>query len=132
MYRLGMSRTILQLALATSCFCLAGCVGTRTGTESSAHGSSHAVAHAEGARITPLEANRRLIEGNARFVAGSGQHPRQDSGRRAELASTQHPFAVILGCADSRTGPEILFDQGLGVCATDSEREAVLRSSPSS
>ena len=39
---------------------------------------------------------------------------RQTPDRRRELAAGQHPFAVILGCADSRTGPEILFDQGLG------------------
>jgi carbonic anhydrase len=55
-----------------------------------------------------------LVEGNHRFVEGRTDHPRQDSGRRAELATTQHPFAVVLGCADSRTSPEILFDQGLG------------------
>jgi carbonic anhydrase len=55
-----------------------------------------------------------LVEGNARFASGRAVHPRQGSDRRAELANTQHPFAVILGCADSRTGPETLFDQGLG------------------
>jgi carbonic anhydrase len=71
--------------------------------------------HAAGApRVTPAEARAVLVEGNARFSAGSTQHPRQTPGRRAELSSSQHPVAVILGCADSRTGPEILFDQGLG------------------
>ncbi len=34
--------------------------------------------------------------------------------RRAELATGQRPFAIVLGCADSRTSPEVLFDQGLG------------------
>ncbi|HEX3229536.1 MAG TPA: carbonic anhydrase, partial [Pyrinomonadaceae bacterium] len=34
--------------------------------------------------------------------------------RREELANAQHPFAVIVGCADSRVPPEIVFDQGLG------------------
>jgi carbonic anhydrase len=72
-------------------------------------------AHATGApKVTPAEARSILVEGNARFVAGSLQHPRQTPVRRAELSSSQHPVAVILGCADSRTGPEILFDQGLG------------------
>ena len=56
----------------------------------------------------------RLVEGNARFVSGHTQHPRQDPDRRTELASGQQPFAVIVGCADSRTAPELLFDQGLG------------------
>ena len=34
--------------------------------------------------------------------------------RRAELTKSQHPFAIVLGCADSRIPPEIAFDQGLG------------------
>src|SRR6059036_1627413 len=34
--------------------------------------------------------------------------------RREELAKSQHPFAVVLGCSDSRVPPEIVFDQGLG------------------
>jgi carbonic anhydrase len=68
----------------------------------------------EGAKVTSAEANRRLVEGNLRFVQGHGDHPRQTPDRRTELATTQHPFAVVLGCADSRTGPEVLFDQGLG------------------
>ncbi len=69
---------------------------------------------AEAAKVTPAQAMARLVEGNARFVSGHPQHPRQAPDRRAELATSQRPFAVILGCSDSRTGPEILFDQGLG------------------
>jgi len=57
---------------------------------------------------------QRLLDGNARFVSGQSTHPHQDGARRAELAAGQKPFAVIIGCADSRTSPEILFDQGLG------------------
>ena len=68
--------------------------------------------HAAG--VLPAEARCRLIDGNARFVSGCTQHPRQTPNRRTELANTQRPFAVVLGCSDSRTGPEILFDQGLG------------------
>ncbi len=34
--------------------------------------------------------------------------------RRAELATSQHPFAIILSCSDSRVPPEIIFDEGLG------------------
>src|SRR5207248_10775636 len=42
------------------------------------------------------------------------QHPGQTAERRAELANTQHPFATIVDCSDSRVPPEIVFDQGLG------------------
>lgn len=55
-----------------------------------------------------------LLEGNARYVAGRSTHPHQDEVRRSETAKGQKPFAVIVGCSDSRTAPEILFDQGLG------------------
>jgi carbonic anhydrase len=57
---------------------------------------------------------QRLFDGNARFVSGQTRHPHQDGQHRVELAAGQKPFAVIIGCADSRTSPEILFDQGLG------------------
>ena len=56
----------------------------------------------------------RLVEGNVRYVSGKAQHPRQDEARRTEVAAGQKPYAVIVGCSDSRTSPEILFDQGLG------------------
>ncbi len=62
----------------------------------------------------PGEALQRLIEGNQRFVAGTPLRPNQDEARRAEIVEKQHPFAVILGCADSRVPPDVLFDQGLG------------------
>jgi carbonic anhydrase len=56
-----------------------------------------------------------LIEGNARFAAGASLHPRQDARRREEtLAKGQYPIAAIVGCADSRVPPELVFDQGLG------------------
>lgn len=56
----------------------------------------------------------RLLEGNLRYVASQTSHPDQDAFRRLEVAKSQHPFAVILTCADSRVAPELLFDQGLG------------------
>ncbi len=71
--------------------------------------------HADAAaKVSPADALARLKAGNQRFVAGKLQHPHQDSKRRAELAKGQRPFAIVLGCADSRTSPEVLFDQGLG------------------
>lgn len=63
---------------------------------------------------TPDEALEMLRAGNKRYVEAQVSHPHQTSGRRAELSSGQSPFAIILGCADSRVPPEILFDQGLG------------------
>jgi len=61
------------------------------------------------------EALKRLREGNGRFVSNT---PRRDiaatHARRAELTKGQHPFAIVLGCSDSRVVPEIIFDQGLG------------------
>ncbi|MFH1277885.1 MAG: carbonic anhydrase [Candidatus Eisenbacteria bacterium] len=66
--------------------------------------------------ILPREAIERLREGNLRFVSGapSGEEAREHPGRLAELASGQEPFAIILGCSDSRVPAEIVFDQGLG------------------
>jgi len=67
--------------------------------------------HASAGESPALE---KLAEGNRRYVGGRALHPRQDEVRRAEVAAGQKPFAVVVGCSDSRTPPEILFDQGLG------------------
>ena len=64
--------------------------------------------------ISPTEAISKLKEGNGRYTSGSLQHPGQTAERRTELANTQHPFATIVSCSDSRVPPEIVFDQGLG------------------
>ena len=60
------------------------------------------------------EALERLLEGNARFAETKSTHPRLEPDRRARLLEGQQPFAVILGCSDSRVPPELIFDQGLG------------------
>jgi len=62
----------------------------------------------------PAEVLAKLTEGNQRFVSGHMQHPRQDPARRTELATGQAPAAIIVSCSDSRTTPEVLFDEGLG------------------
>lgn len=54
------------------------------------------------------------MKGNERYVDGKSTHPNQTESRRAEVAKGQKPFAAILGCADSRVPPEIIFDRGLG------------------
>lgn len=57
----------------------------------------------------------RLREGNLRFAANvRGSDTFVTHTRRAELAAGQQPFAIILGCSDSRVPAEIVFDQGLG------------------
>lgn len=56
----------------------------------------------------------RLIEGNRHFVAGTLTHPGRSPKDFRPLAQGQNPVAAIVGCADSRVPPEILFDQGVG------------------
>jgi carbonic anhydrase len=74
-----------------------------------------AMATEENSGITADQAMKNLMEGNARFVSGNAIHPDQSiADRRAELVTSQHPFAVIVTCSDSRVPPEIVFDQGLG------------------
>ncbi|HQU17038.1 MAG: carbonic anhydrase [Chromatiales bacterium 21-64-14] len=65
--------------------------------------------------ISAREALERLQEGNRRFVSSAqsgGALPSHS--RPVELASNHHPFAIVLGCSDSRVPAEIVFDQGLG------------------
>ena len=65
--------------------------------------------------ISADEALRLLKEGNARYVEGKPQHPRQDRARLALTAAQgQHPLAAVLTCSDSRVPAEIIFDQGIG------------------
>jgi carbonic anhydrase len=61
------------------------------------------------------EALQRLRDGNRRFVSDlQGRGPIAGQTRRSELVAEQSPFAIILGCSDSRVPAEIIFDQGLG------------------
>jgi len=91
--------------------------------------------------VPPGEAVSRLKAGNGRYTSGNPQHPHesrqertyiatnsyenadmtslgmtadQAAKRRAELTKSQHPFAIVVSCSDSRLPPEIVFDQGLG------------------
>ncbi|WP_440224611.1 carbonic anhydrase [Dokdonella sp. MW10] len=65
--------------------------------------------------ISAQEALTRLREGNARFVSDTiGSDAQTSTTRRREVADAQSPFAIILGCSDSRVPAEIVFDQGLG------------------
>lgn len=64
--------------------------------------------------ISAREALERLQEGNRRFAAGISHDTDVIHSRRAEAAKGQEPFAIILGCSDSRVPAEFVFDQGLG------------------
>ena len=65
--------------------------------------------------ISAHEALERLREGNRRFVSGKqGRETDPSRSPRPELAASQEPGAIILGCSDSRVPAEIVFDQGLG------------------
>jgi len=65
--------------------------------------------------LSALEALNRLREGNHRFASDTGGRDASASQRRrGALVAGQSPFAIILGCSDSRAPAEILFDQGLG------------------
>jgi len=65
--------------------------------------------------IAAREALERLREGNLRFISSvRGSDAGVSPARRVEVALNQQPFAIILGCSDSRVPAEIVFDQGLG------------------
>ena len=64
--------------------------------------------------VTTQEALERLQRGNERFRNGVAEGAGRDVARRKELVGSQHPFAIILCCSDSRVAPEIAFDTGLG------------------
>jgi carbonic anhydrase len=65
--------------------------------------------------IAAVEALARLREGNRRFAANQPAAPAAlDAARRAALVLGQEPFAIILGCSDSRVPAELVFDQGFG------------------
>ena len=64
--------------------------------------------------LTASEALARLQEGNQRFVANQTTCGPLDKAKRAALAARQEPFAIILGCSDSRVPAELVFDQSFG------------------
>lgn len=95
-----MTRITVRLLLAVSALLIAG--------QAFASGSATS-------SVTPAEAQQRLAEGNARFVAGENTFPHFDAARRQETSHNgQHPFATVIACSDSRVPVEVLFDQGIG------------------
>jgi carbonic anhydrase len=68
----------------------------------------------DGRPIDAAAAVALLKEGNRRFVSSHLRHAHQAANWRKHLKSSQHPFATILACSDSRVPPELVFDQGFG------------------
>jgi carbonic anhydrase len=66
------------------------------------------------ARPNVDEVLHELLAGNARFASGRPNSPRRTPADFRQLSEAQHPFATIIGCADSRVASEILFDVGKG------------------
>jgi carbonic anhydrase len=119
----------------TTCFILVSLLGANQVVRAAVP------AHPDQPTVSPAEAISRLKEGNGYFIAGNLQHPHESTDertymaansyenagmvflgmttaqaakRRAELTKSQHPFAIIVSCSDSRVPPEIVFDEGLG------------------
>jgi len=60
------------------------------------------------------EALQRLKEGNERYASGQSANAVTDAETRRSLVGSQQPYAAVLGCADSRAIPELIFDAGIG------------------
>ncbi len=75
--------------------------------------SVSAITQEQQATITPDDAIALLKAGNGRFLSGTMQQ-RDLRAQVAQTATGQYPFAVVLGCIDSRVPPELIFDQGIG------------------
>lgn len=71
-------------------------------------------AHPVTTRLTPDEALTLLQAGNAEFLTDAPYRRADTRARRLEIAAAQAPFAVLVGCSDSRVSPELLFGRGLG------------------
>lgn len=93
---------------------LLGALASCTTAEPTDNSSSAPAAQATKNPATANEALKALWDGNTRFRMGASLHAGQDQTQAHTLAQGQHPWAIVLGCADSREVPEIFFDQPLG------------------
>ena len=64
--------------------------------------------------MAPGPALAKLKAGNEHFVTEAKSPAKPTRERRLETAKSQHPFAIVVGCSDSRTPPEMIFDQNIG------------------
>ena len=94
--------------------------GCSTGSDQANHSESiEAAANVERAGkpetvANASEAKARLVEGNQRYLQGMSMQNSGESVRLELSKNGQAPFAIIVGCSDSRVPPEVIFDQGLG------------------
>jgi carbonic anhydrase len=96
------------VAVAITALSLSGCA-----SNSASPPDSTTIDKAQQTAMTPDEALARLKAGNERFVAGNSTQRDYISQQHA-TASGQYPYAIVLSCVDSRSVPEIIFDQGIG------------------
>ena len=92
-------------------------LGTAPASAATPRGTSHSTPSRSTTAPRPAtadEALRELAAGNRRWRTYCERHPDETPAVRQSLTTGQHPFAVILGCIDSRVPPELVFDQGLG------------------
>jgi len=111
----------MDMKLSKRLFLKSACCGALTGLAATAASTSvvsSAVAEtvhtAVPTGLSPDEALALLKKGNEDFVADKAPVLHIDRKRRLEIAEKQHPFAVLVGCSDSRVPPELLFGRGLG------------------
>ncbi len=103
-------RTLLGMGMAASAAGAAALTGG-SGVAAAAPTAPGAPAKTS---LSPAQALARLLEGNRRFVTDQDNKSDISTRRRLALAAGQGPFAALVGCADSRVGPEHLFGVGLG------------------
>ncbi len=89
-------------------------VALTAGTARAQDAATGAVSTPAATDLTPDQALELLRAGNAEFVTDAPYRGAEDRARRLEIAQAQHPFAVLVGCSDSRVPPELLFGRGLG------------------
>jgi carbonic anhydrase len=77
-------------------------------------GVSAVAAEPSAASVGADTALTRLKEGNARFSSNKVSDGKPNAAKREETAKAQHPYAIIVACADSRTAPELVFDSNIG------------------
>jgi carbonic anhydrase len=102
----------IRLASVAALGLVAGCASTTADSAKQAPNSAVTTA-ADQKATTPDEALARLLSGNERFVAGKSLQHNYPAQVKA-TSTGQYPYAIVLACIDSRSAPEIVFDQGLG------------------
>jgi carbonic anhydrase len=104
----------LSRRLALGCACCAAAGAAAGAALAPWRGALAASADHARTTLTPDEALALLKEGNEKFVTDAPFRGVQGRDRRVEIARGQQPFAVLVGCSDSRVPPELLFGRGLG------------------